>query len=70
MVGLGTGTIAAWGRPGDTVTFYEINPDVESIARQWFSYLSDSKAKTSVVLGDAACNWSANWRKDARTITI
>jgi spermidine synthase len=53
IVGLGAGTIAAWGREGDTYTFYEINPDVEAIARKWFTYLQDSKAHTKVVLGDA-----------------
>ena len=53
VVGLGAGTLAAWGRPGDTFRFYEINPDVEQIARTWFSFLADSKAQTEVVLGDA-----------------
>jgi hypothetical protein len=53
VVGLGAGTLAAWGRPGDTFRFYEINPEVEEIARTWFSYLSDSPAHTEVVLGDA-----------------
>ena len=53
IVGLGTGTLAAWGRTGDTYRFYEINPAVEAIARQWFYYLNDSKAHTDVVLGDA-----------------
>jgi len=53
VVGLGTGTLAAWGRPGDLFRFYEINPDVEQIARTWFSFLSDSQAQTQVILGDA-----------------
>jgi hypothetical protein len=53
VVGLGAGTMAAWGRRGDTFRFYEINPAVEGIARNWFSYLSDSAARTEVVLGDA-----------------
>ena len=53
VVGLGAGTLAAWGRAGDAFRFYEINPDVERIARSWFSYLGDSKARTEVVLGDA-----------------
>ncbi len=53
VVGLGTGTLAAWGRTGDLFRFYEINPDVEQIARTWFSFLSDSKAETQVILGDA-----------------
>jgi len=53
VVGLGTGTIAAWGRPGDSIRFYEINPIVPEIATTWFSYLTSSKARTEVVLGDA-----------------
>jgi hypothetical protein len=53
VVGLGTGTLAAWGRAGDTIRFYEINPDVEPIARAWFRFLHDSRARTEVVLGDA-----------------
>ena len=53
VIGLGTGTLAAWGRPGDTFRFYEINPDVRSIAHDWFTFLRDSKAKTEIVLGDA-----------------
>jgi hypothetical protein len=53
VVGLGAGTLAAWGRAGDEFRFYEINPDVERIARTWFSFLRDSRARTEVVLGDA-----------------
>jgi hypothetical protein len=53
VIGLGTGTMAAWGRPGDLVRFYEINPLVETIATTWFTFLPDSKAKTEIVLGDA-----------------
>jgi hypothetical protein len=53
VIGLGTGTLAAWGRPGDTFRFYEINPDVQMIASTWFSFLRDSKARTETVLGDA-----------------
>ena len=53
VVGLGTGTLAAWGRPGDTIRFYEINPNVVSIANTWFSFLKDSKARIEVAPGDA-----------------
>ena len=53
VVGLGAGTLAAWGRTGDTYRFYEINPNVETIAHKWFTFLSDSKAKVEVALGDA-----------------
>jgi hypothetical protein len=53
VIGLGTGTMAAWGRPEDSIIFYEINPLVEDIARTWFTFLPDSKAVTRVRLGDA-----------------
>ena len=53
VIGLGAGTMAAWGRPGDTTHFYEINPDDEAVARKWFTYLSGSKANVDVALGDA-----------------
>jgi hypothetical protein len=53
VIGLGTGTMAALGRSGDLIRFYEINPLVQTIASSWFTFLPDSKAKTEVVLGDA-----------------
>jgi len=53
VVGLGTGTLAAYGRPGDLVRIYEINPEVERIATSRFTYLRDCQAKVEVVLGDA-----------------
>ena len=53
VVGLGTGTLAAHGRPGDVYRFYEINPHVVDVARAQFSFLSESRAKIETVLGDA-----------------
>jgi len=53
VIGLGAGTLAAYGRAGDRYTFYEINPLVVEIAREEFSFLQDSPASTDVVLGDA-----------------
>ncbi len=53
VIGLGTGTLAAYGNSGDDFQFYEINPDVVRLAYALFSYLRESKATTSVVLGDA-----------------
>ncbi len=55
VVGLGTGTIAAYGQPGDFIRFYEINPamvDLSSGAQPLFSFLHDSRANTSVAVGD------------------
>jgi SAM-dependent methyltransferase len=53
VIGLGTGTIAAFGRAGDYYRFYDINPKVLEIARHDFTYLSDSPASIDVILGDA-----------------
>ncbi len=53
MVGLGVGTLAAYGRPGDVFRFYEINPDVIRLADEHFSYMKDSAAKIEMVVGDA-----------------
>ncbi len=52
IVGLGAGTMAAYGRPGDVYRFYEINPQVIELAHTEFSYLKDSDAKIELVLGD------------------
>ena len=52
-VGLGVGTIAAYGQAGDVLNFYEIDPLVERLARARFTYLRESRAQVSVVLGDA-----------------
>ncbi len=53
MIGLGAGTIAAYGRAGDVVRFYEINPQVVDVARGEFSFLGDSAATIEIALGDA-----------------
>ena len=59
VVGLGAGTLAAYGRPGDRIVFYEINPSVPPIARNLFTYLRDSPARISIVLGDARLSLAA-----------
>ena len=55
VVGLGTGTVAAYGNAGEAWTFYEIDPGILKIARdpRYFTYLRDSPAHIDVVLGDA-----------------
>jgi SAM-dependent methyltransferase len=53
VIGLGTGTLAAYGRPGDYYRFYEINPLVLRLAHTEFSFLPDCKAKVDVAMGDA-----------------
>jgi hypothetical protein len=56
VVGLGTGTIATYGLPGDTIRFYELDPDVIKLTSgeaPAFTYLRDSRASVTTVLGDA-----------------
>jgi len=53
LVGLGVGTLAAYGTEGQRMDFYEIDPVVADLARSSFGYLRASRADVSVVLGDA-----------------
>jgi spermidine synthase len=53
VVGLGAGTLAAYGEAGDTLRFYEINPLVVEIARSQFHFLGDTRATVEIALGDA-----------------
>ncbi|HSU78278.1 MAG TPA: fused MFS/spermidine synthase [Burkholderiales bacterium] len=53
VIGLGTGTIAAYGRPGDVYRFYDIDANVVRIAREEFTFLADSRASVEIALGDA-----------------
>lgn len=55
VIGLGVGTLAAYGREGDTMRFYEIDPVVVEISGPggYFAYVEESKADVDIVLGDA-----------------
>jgi spermidine synthase len=56
ILGLGAGTLAAYGQKGDAYRFYEINPVVVDLAAGrdgYFTFLTGSKARVSVVTGDA-----------------
>ena len=53
VIGLGVGTIAAYGRPGDLYRFYDIDARVIEFAQREFTYLADSAARVELALGDA-----------------
>jgi hypothetical protein len=53
VMGLGAGTLVAYGRPGDTYRIYEINPIVVTLAQTEFTYLKDTPANVEIVMGDA-----------------
>ncbi|MEE2779082.1 MAG: fused MFS/spermidine synthase [Myxococcota bacterium] len=52
VVGLGIGTLAAYGQEGDELRFYELNPAVITQAQESFTFLRDSAATVTVVPGD------------------
>jgi len=52
FIGLGAGTLAAYGNAGDRYRFYELNPAVIDAANQYFRYLKDSDADIEIVAGD------------------
>lgn len=54
IVGMGAGSLAGYGLPGSTWTFYEIDPAVVRIANtpEWFSFLKDSQATITTKVGD------------------
>jgi hypothetical protein len=59
VIGLGTGTLASYARPGQTMTFYDIDPVVRDISydsEDYFTFVKDAKrrgAEVPLVLGDA-----------------
>ena len=69
-VGLGTGTLAAYVKPGEQWTFYEIDPEVERIARdrRYFTHLASCGASCRVVIGDARL--SLQQRPDTHDVIV
>ena len=68
IVGMGAGTIAAYGLPGDSMRFYELNPGVAKLARgseAWFSYVRDSRAQVDVILGDGRISLERELKRGA-----
>ena len=61
VVGLGTGALAAYGRPGQRLDFHEINPAVAAMARdpRLFTYLADGAAAVDVRIGDGRAGLAA-----------
>lgn len=58
VIGLGAGTLAAYSREQDALTFFELNPMVQEYAKKYFSYIDDSKALINIILGDGRLSLS------------
>jgi spermidine synthase len=69
-IGLGTGTLAAYGEPGDVFRFYEIDPRVEVIAKNVFTYLRESRAKIQIAHGDARLSMEAESPENYDVIAV
>jgi spermidine synthase len=52
VIGLGAGVMCAFVEEGETITFFEIDPDVYEIAKRWFTYLKRCKGEVKVITGD------------------
>ncbi|KIG16548.1 hypothetical protein DB30_04319 [Enhygromyxa salina] len=52
VIGLGAGALAVYGREGDTMVFYELDPQVVDVARAEFTFLQDMPGTVEVVVGD------------------
>jgi len=70
IIGLGTGTLAAYSRMGDLYRFYDINPKVEEIAKTYFWYLKTAEGLPEVVLGDARLSLEREEPQDYDTIVV
>ena len=66
VVGLGTGTLASYCRPGDSIRFYEINEDVVKLARTYFTYLPGCLGRAELALGDARISMEREMERGER----
>lgn len=64
VVGLGTGTLAAWAAPGDLFRFFELSPLVIDFGARYFSFLDDSDGTVEVVEGDARLSLERELSRD------
>ena len=70
LIGLGTGTLVAYGRAGDVYRVYEINPLVFRLADEEFTFLADSAARIERVLGDARLALEAESPQDFDVLAV
>ena len=70
VIGLGVGTLAAYGRNHDYFRFYEINPDVCAAAREHFTFLKDCRSHVDVVLGDARLSMEHELAQEFNVLVI
>ena len=70
IIGLGTGTLAAYARPGDAYRFYDINPLVQQIANRDFWHLKLAESQIEVALGDARLSMERETPQHFNTLVV
>jgi hypothetical protein len=65
VVGLGVGTLSAYGRDGDQLRFYELDPHVLDVARSHFTYLDSTPASVQFEIGDARLSLERELKRGA-----
>jgi hypothetical protein len=70
VIGLGAGSMAAYAEPGRTVTFFEVDPEVENIARRYFTFLDRCGANCRVLIGDVRLELARSPRSHFNLIVV
>lgn len=60
LIGLGAGTLAAYGSREQAYDFYELDPDVHKIAAKYFTYMDVSASRNTYIFGDARISLEKN----------
>lgn len=65
IIGIGVGALAGYGRRGDEIVYYEIDPEVVSVAVDsgHFDYMTTSRAEIEIVLGDGRLSLEQELKK-------
>ena len=70
IIGLGTGTLAAYGKLGDYFHFYDIDSDAIELANTYFTYLAESPATKEITLGDARLSLQSEPAQDFDVLAV
>lgn len=70
IIGLGVGTLATYARGEDVYRFYELNPQVETLARKYFTYLDHCGSGCEVIQGDGRLSLEAEPAQDYTILVL
>jgi SAM-dependent methyltransferase len=70
VIGLGSGTLSCYARPGQDWTFFEIDPAMVDVARNRFTFLSRCAPQARIVLGDARLSLARQPRNSLDVLAV